>query len=192
MTKRPSLDGEPITAMLRAWKAGDDDSRERVIEMLYPQLRAQAARVLNQSDQQGTLNPTALVNETFLSLQQHAFDTPNRYAFRALVGTAMRRVLLMYARDKQAQKRGGNAIVITLNDISGRIESFPIERFLDLNRLFETMHQRDPRRYRICEGRYFAGLTIPELALMEGVSEATITRELRSARAWLKAKLDHD
>lgn len=186
-----------LTCLIRAWKDGDLEARDASISHLYQSLREQASFVLRCQNPGATLNPTALVNEVFIRLDKASFDTPSRHAFRALSGRAMRNVLISHIRSKTALKRDGLEVTVTLSGLSAEPEGLSPESFLDLSNALEALERLDQRCYRFCEGHYFAGMTYPELAEMEGVSEATVTRDLRFARAWLKSRLlnnspDHD
>ena len=188
--KSIALDREPLTVLIRHWKVGDSDARQRVADLLYQHLYQQASSILRSRKSDATLSPTALVNETFINLDIYSFEVPNRYAFRALAGTVMRNVLAANARAKLALKRAHHPMTVTLSSIAAPVEPLTAEAFLDLHRLLEMLKQAHPRSYRICEGHYFAGLDYRELAQMEGISEATVARDLRFVRAWLKARIE--
>ena len=188
--KSTALDREPLTVLIRHWKAGDRDARQRVADLLYQHLHQQASNILRSRNPEATLSPTALVNETFINLDIYQFEVPNRFAFRALAGTVMRNVLAANARAKLALKRAHDPMTVTLSSVAGPVEPLTAEAFFDLHTLLETLQQAHPRSYRVCEGHYFAGLDYQELAQMEGVSEATVARDLRFVRAWLKARIE--
>ena len=188
--KSIALDREPLTVLIRHWKAGDSDARQRVADLLYRHLYQQASNILHSRNPEATLSPTALVSETFINLDIYQFEVPNRFAFRALTGTVMRNVLAANARAKLALKRAHDPMTVTLSSVAGPVETLTAEAFLDLHTLLETLKQVHPRSYRICEGHYFAGLDYQELAQMEEVSEATVARDLRFVRAWLKTRIE--
>ncbi|GAB4187734.1 MAG: sigma-70 family RNA polymerase sigma factor [Wenzhouxiangellaceae bacterium] len=192
VAKPEALEPAALTRLIRAWKQGDLDARDASMKQLYSSLRDQAAYILRSQHQGGTLNPTALVNEVFIRLDKAQFDTPSQHAFRALSGRAMRNVLISHIRAKNAAKRDGIEVTVTLSAIGGEERAMSAESLLDLSNALEALEALDARCYRLCEGHYFAGLTYPELAEMEGVSEATVTRDLRFARAWLKTRLSDD
>lgn len=162
------------------------------MELLYASLREQAAFVLQSQSSNVTLSPVALVNEVFIRLDKSNFDIPNRYAFKALYGRAMRNVMVSYFRSKSAAKRSGQELTITLAALSDNSSALSTESFIDLSNALEKLKVLDERCYRLCDAHYFAGMTYPELAELEDISEATVTRELRFARAWLKSRLDID
>ncbi len=138
-----------------------------------------------------TLQPTALVHEAYLRLQQQHNRFHNRQHFLALAARAMRRVLVDHARRKVADKRGGEAIRVTLSgfeEAQGVVVEIDVDP-IDLDRALERLAKLDERQVRVVELRFFAGATVNEAALALGVSAATVEREWRMARAWLRRAL---
>ncbi len=178
-----------ITQLIKDWKQGSSNARDLAVGYLYDELYRTAKHLMHGGQANMTMNATALVNETFLRLDAASFKTPSRHAFRALAGTAMRRLLLAYLRDQKAVKRGGGVTNVTLHEAGSGAQAMPAERFMDLHQLLEDLQQADSRKFRLCEAHYFAGMDYQELAELEQISESTVARELRSARAWLKARL---
>jgi len=190
MTVNKTIDEQPeITQLIRDWKQGSDNARDLAVSYLYDELHRTAKHLMQGSSSSMTMNATALVNETFLRLDAASFNTPNRHAFRALAGTAMRRLLMAYLRGQKAQKRGGSLVNVTLYDADAKSENMSADRFIDLYALLDELKIMDERQFRLCEAYYFAGMNYQELAEFEQLSVSTVTRELRSARAWLKAGL---
>lgn len=191
-TNNASLEQEQVTWLLQAWKSGDADAREKAMNLLYTPLCKQAGYLLMSQREGATLTPTALVNELFIRLDKADFDAPSRYAFRALSGRAMRNVLISHVRKQSASKRAGKEITVNVGNLAETPPILSAETFLDLNNAMDQLKVLDDRCHQLCEGHYFAGLTYPQLAELFDISEATVTRDLRFARAWLKSKLSNE
>jgi RNA polymerase sigma factor (TIGR02999 family) len=179
-----------LTALLRAWSAGDGDAADRLLAVVYKELRRQATRYLSRERTDHTLRPTALVNETYLRLvQQRRVVWVDRAQFFAVAATVMRRLLVDYARQHGATKRGAWRTV-SLDD-GETVALTPALDFdvLALNDALTELAVVDPLRTKMIELRFFAGLTTDETAEALGVSSATVTRGWRLARAWLHARL---
>ncbi len=141
-----------------------------------------------------TLQPTALVHEAYLRLEKQRTRFRNRQHFLALAARAMRRVLVDHARRKIAHKRGGQAIRVTLSGFE-QAQGVVIETEvdpLDLDRALNHLAELDERQVQVVELRFFAGATVSETALALAVSTATVEREWRMARAWLRRALSKD
>ena len=180
-----------ITLLLREWVAGSDLAMERLIPLVYEQLRRSAGRAIAAEHPGHTLQATALVNEVFLKLVDAEVDWQSRAHFYALTARMMRRLLVNYAKERNAEKRGGK-----LN----RIE-FAEERLVDqgrpgqqvdllaLHSALEELAELDERKVELIELQYFAGLTFREMEEVTGLSSSTLDRELRFSRSWLKSRL---
>jgi RNA polymerase sigma factor (TIGR02999 family) len=160
-----------------------------VFSAAYEELRRLAATI-RRSDAAATLNPTALVNEAWLKLagSPHVARTSQLH-FKRIAARAMRQILVEAARRRHARKRGGGAAVLVEFDES--VESGPTldEDLLALDRALETLARIEPRQAAMVESRFFAGLDVTETAELLHVSEATILRDWRAARAWLAHEL---
>jgi len=182
-----------LTGLLRAWSAGDADAGDKLISLVYKELRRQAARYLSRERPNHTLRPTALVNEVYLRLaNQNRVVWQDRAHFFAVAATVMRRLLVDYARKQGASKRGGHIRTVALDDgewIS--VSNAPDLDVLALNEALVELSAVDPLRTKMIELRFFAGLTSDETAEVLGVSTATVTRGWRLARAWLHHRLTH-
>ena len=181
----PSSD---VTRMLREWSAGDASAADRLLPLVYAELRRIAAGYLRRERTGHTLQPTALVNEAWLRLGNQASPWQNRAHFLGVAAGAMRRVLVDHARRRQAQKRGGRELRVTLTD--GMTAGAGNE--LDLVRLDEALERLaalDGRQARMVTMRFFAGLTVEETAAALGVSEKTVKRDWSAARAFLHREL---
>ena len=178
-----------VTALLLRWQDGDQEALERLTPLVYEDLRRVARRQLRAERAGHTLEPTAVVHEVYMRLvDQRRVQWQNRAQFFAIAARLTRRVLLNHARDRQAQKRGGDATRVTLAE--GDAASGPREvDLLDLDRALQRLGELDADQERVIELRYFGGLSIDETAEALGCSPATVKRDWQSARAWLFAEL---
>jgi RNA polymerase sigma factor (TIGR02999 family) len=182
-----------VTALLKAWSDGDAEAADQLIALVYDELRRQAARYLSRERGDHTLRPTALVNEAYLRLvRQRRVVWQDRGQFFAVAATVMRRLLVDYARQNGASKRGASFRTVSLED-GGElsIAAAPDIDIILLNDALLELSAIDPQRARMIELRFFAGLTTEETAEALGVSTATVTRGWRLARAWLHRRLTH-
>ena len=191
-------DTHAVTGMLQAWGAGDDSALDALFPIIYGELRQRAGRVLGREGAGHTLQPTALVHEAYLRLvDQKRVRWEGRTQFFAVAARVMRRVLVDHARARLAGKRGGGARHVTLLD--ARLDAHAVgaasesdSDTVDLLALDDALLRLaafDPRKSRLVELRYFAGLSIPESAVALGVSESTVVREWNVARRWLHREL---
>ena len=180
-----------VTALLRAWSDGDAAAGDALVALVYSQLRRQASRYLARERRDHTLRPTALVNEAYLRLiQQRTIVWQDRSQFFAVAATVMRRLLVDYARQHGASKRGAFRTVSLDDGETVALAPAPDLDILALNDALTELTAADPLRARMIELRFFAGLTTEETAEAMGVSTATVTRGWRVARAWLHARLN--
>ncbi|MEN1728509.1 MAG: ECF-type sigma factor [Pseudomonadota bacterium] len=178
-----------VTELLKRYSdSGDQDNLYQMLPMVYQELRALAGRQLAGQGRDHTLQATALINEAYLRLaDQEYHNWENRRHFLLVASTVMRRVLVDYARRRSASKRpDGHQRVQLDNDHLG--EDFGAD-LIALDQVLEQLYEVDERQARIVELRYFAGLSVPDTAETLEVSESTVIREWRMARAWLKRKL---
>ena len=189
-----------ITELLHAWGAGDPRASDELARLVYAELRRRARRALRREADGHTLQPTALVHEAWLRLDgQHGASWESRTQFFAVAAQTMRRILVDHARTRHALKRGGARVQVTLGDVdraraapNDSTAGEPAVEAIDLLALDEALRRLaalDPRRARLVELRYFAGLSIPEAAAALGVSAATVGREWAVARMWLRHEL---
>lgn len=181
-----------LTELLWAWRKGDAAARDRLIDAVYPELRAIAGRQLAGERRNHTLQPTALVNEAFLKLSgAERIDWQNRAHFVGIVARLMREILVDHARRRRAAKRDGG-VQVTLDGVE--IPEPPAE--IDVVRLDAALAQLaaiDAAKSRVVELRYFGGLTIEETADALELSPATVKRHWQTARVWLHEALSrHD
>lgn len=155
-------------------------------EGVYAQLRELARRELRRLGGRRTLNPTALVNEAWLKVASGHQPWQSRAHFLAAMAQVMRHVLIDHAREQGALRRGGDAVHVTLEHASqAESEAGEAIELLALDRALQRLAEKDPRLERAVELRFFAGLTIPEIAEVMACSEPTVKRDLRAARAYI-------
>ena len=178
-----------VTQLLSRWSAGDRAALDSLVPAVYRELRRMAARYLRRERSQHTLQPTALVHEAFLKLVgQRDVRWQNRAHFFGVAAQLMRRVLVDYARERAAGKRGGGVGRLPLEDAlaigaSNQIDIIAVDDAL--NRLAIV----DPDQVRLVELRFFGGLTIEETAEVLGWSSGSVKREWTVARAWLQREI---
>lgn len=158
---------------------------DRVFTLAYEELRS-LARSVRRSDPAATLSPTTLVNEAWLKLRQSpGLAELDRLHFKRIAARAMRQVLIESARRRKAVKRGGGAVAFVTLDESIDVALTSAEDLLGLDAALEELARVSPRQAQMVESRFFGGLDVAETAALLGVSEATILRDWRAARAWL-------
>ena len=181
-----------ITEYLRAWEQGDDTALERLLPMVYAELRAIAARHLRSERPGHTLQPTALANEAYLRLRDLS-DVPwhDRSHFFAIASRIMRRILVDHARARLAGKRGADAQRIQLTDgLQADMQpAMDAEELIDLDRALNELAESEPRLSRLVELRFFGGLNIEEASELLRCSPRTAKRDWAFARAWLLHRL---
>jgi RNA polymerase sigma factor (TIGR02999 family) len=187
-------DSSEVTALLKAWRGGDESALERLMPLVYDHLRAQAKRYIRYEREGLTLQGTALVHEAFLRLAEgRAVDWRDRSHFYAVASQVMRRILVDAARARAAAKRGGGPAGGVRASIDVDALSAGGDRTADeigaLDDALDALTRIDPRRARVVELRYFGGLSVEETADVLRVSPKTVMRDWRIARAWLMREL---
>lgn len=186
MTNQNPLD---ITGMLDAWNRGDGEALDRLMDLVYPELRRIARQHLARRRGDESLESAALANEAYLKLTRAGgIRCENRAHFLALCSQIVRRILVDHARRRGFTKRGGNALRVPLEEALVAAEARGIE-VLALDRALEALGRIDARKSRVVELRYFGGLSIQETAEVLDISTDTAKRDWRMARAWLVAEL---
>jgi RNA polymerase sigma factor (TIGR02999 family) len=171
------------------WGSGDTEALDRLMPLVYDELRKLARHYLHQQGPHFTLQPTALVNEAYLRLvQQPQVDFQSRAQFYGLAAKLIRDLLVDDTRRRLAEKRGGEAVRVSLTHAEALIEQTEID-VLALDEALQKLAALKPQHSRIVELRFFGGLTIAETAAVLGVSHATIERDWSVARAWLYCEL---
>ena len=181
-----------VTQLLAAYRAGDREAMERLVPLVYAELRRIAARYVRGERSEHTLQPTALVHEAYLRLvEQQDVQWQNRAHFLGCAAQLMRHILIDHARARRAGKRGGGGARVTLGEASELAQ----ERAVDLIALDDAMkalEALDPRQSRMVELRYFGGLSIEETAEVLGMSSAQVRREWTAVRVWLRRELQRE
>ena len=188
----PPPDAAPrgdVTQALVDLSEGDAKALDRLLPMVYEQLRLMADRELRRERGDHTLSPTALVHEAYLKLiQLDRINWRGRAHFFGACAHVMRRVLISYARMKKADKRGGGAPLIPIENVMVAAQTRPSD-LLALDEALQRLEQFSERQARIVECRFFAGMGIDETAEALGISRATVKRDWTVARAWLNREL---
>jgi RNA polymerase sigma factor (TIGR02999 family) len=179
---------DEATGLLTGWCAGDRAALDRLLPLVYDELRQIAARHLERERPDHTLQPTALVHEAYFRLiDQRQVDWRNRAQFLGLAAEMMRRILVNHARERAALKRGGGLQKVALTEALN--QPGPEVDIRELDDSLRRLAEQDPRKAQIVELRFFGGLTNDEAAEVLRVSPATAERDWKFARAWLFAAL---
>jgi RNA polymerase sigma factor (TIGR02999 family) len=196
---------QPVTQLLAQWRDGDERAFAQLSALMYEELRQLAQRHLRRERSNHTIQKTALVNEAFVRLVgQQAVDWQSRAHFIGLASKLMRRVLVDYARARLADKRGGGAGLLSLDEMTTpeadeapdttptalqHLDAHTQEEVSAIDQALVRLEQIDERQAQIVEMRYFGGLTVEQTAEAMDISEATVKREWTLARAWLRREL---
>jgi RNA polymerase sigma factor (TIGR02999 family) len=174
-----------VTELLRAWGDGDLSARDRLMPLVYDELRRRAAAYLRREARNQTLQPTALVHEAYLRLiDQRRVVWRNRAQFFAVASQLMRRVLVDRARRRRTAKRSGRWTRVTVEEAVAVTRPAEVD-ILDLDAALTRLAAFDERKSRISEMRFFGGLSLEETGQALGLSVATVERDWQAARAWL-------
>jgi RNA polymerase sigma factor (TIGR02999 family) len=180
----PQPDGN-VTQLLLSWSNGDTKAVDELMPLVYGELRRLANSYLRKERPDHTLQSTALVHEAFMRLvDQRDANWKNRAHFYGIAAQMIRRILVDYARNRQAEKRGAGAVKLAIEDVHG----LAVPRELNLLKLDDALQELaalDQRQSRVVELRFFTGLSVEETAEVLKLSPATVKREWSSARAWL-------
>ena len=180
--------GESVSELLSRWRAGDQDALRDLIPLVYQELHAAAHRYLQRERPNHTLQTTALVHEAYLRLtNQRPFETENRPHFVAIAARLMRQILVDYARNHAAAKRGANRNV----NFDDRLvlSREPDANLIALDDALKQLERMDQQQSRVVELKYFGGLTNEETAEFMGISVSTTKREWNVAKAWLSRQI---
>lgn len=177
-----------VTQLLHRAHEGDAEAFDRLFEMVYDELR-RLARSVRRRGAPETVNTTALVHEAYVKLTpSKALSWKDRSHFFGVAARAMRQVLTNAAEMRSAKKRGGGEVALSFDERRHGMSVSP-DQMLDLNRALEQLETANPRQVRVVECRFYAGLSVEETAEVLGVSEPTVKRDWRFARAWLESAL---
>jgi RNA polymerase sigma-70 factor, ECF subfamily len=188
-TPSPNDKSTSLTRLLKNWKSGDSENAGAVIENLYPELHHLAARMLSRERPEHTLQPTALIHELYLRFRSgKSPDWSGRTHFFAVAATTFRRILIDHARAHRAQRRGGteNKVPVELVEIG---VTCSYDDLLIVDEALSQLERADSRAARVTELRFFAGLQESEIAKELNISEITVKRDWKFARAWLASYL---
>lgn len=184
---------EAVTALLAQASGGDREAFDRLLPAVYDELRQLAGARLRFERDGHTLNATALVHEAYFRLVgQERVEWKGRAHFFAIASQAMRRILINYAEARNAQKRGGGATHVSIDAAAETMDPTQATELLALDEALKELERFNERGARVVEYRFFGGLTHDEIAEAMGLSEVTVRRAWRSARAWLRDALDDE
>lgn len=183
-----------LTQLLQRWSRGDREAAEQALPLVYDELRRIASKQLRRERGDHTLQATAIVHEAYLRIvAQTGMEWSSRAHFFAFSAHLIRRILVDHARRRNRAKRGGLSEKLTLieaADLAPALERSP--DLIDLDEALSGLEKVDPRKATVVELKFFAGLTLDEIAEQLGISPETVTREWRRARAWLYSALQAD
>jgi RNA polymerase sigma factor (TIGR02999 family) len=186
MTTEPTQN--TVTQLLVASRSGDISGLERLLPLVYAELRQVAQRQMQGENTGHTLQATALVHEAFLRLSGSNIEWQDRVHFFALAASTMRHILVDHAKARRRKKRGGGAVHVPLEDALHAADNVTAD-LAALDEALTRLAGRDERKARVVELHYFAGLTYEEIAEALRISAATVDRDLRFAKAWLFTEL---
>ena len=183
------ISSREVTRLLSEWSQGDPSALEKLTPLVYDELRRLAHRYMSGERSNHTLQTTALVNEAYLKLtdQTHA-NWSDRAHFFAVAARAMRQILVNYALSYNAQKRGGGAAKVELDE-AALVSAAQSKEIVELHEALERLGQLDSRKEQVVELKYFGGLKEDEVGEALGISAVTVRREWRFAKAWLHNEL---
>lgn len=184
---------ETVTAMLARLAEGDGAARERLLPVVYDELRRIASAYLARERVNHTLQPTALVHEAYLKLvDQSTLRFEGRAQFFALAARSMRQILVDHARTKRRLKRGGGAVAVSLSDDQPTPTELSIPDVLAIDEALEKLNTLDERKAHLVELRFFGGLTEAEAAEALGIARSTAAEDWRFVKAWLRRELSEE
>lgn len=188
----PKTSSQHLTQMLIQLSEGNAQMVDDILPLIYDELRRLAGSYLRRERSDHTLQPTALVHEAYIKLiDQTQVKWQNRAHFFGIAANIMRRILVDYARQHKAEKRGGAAEKMPLEEEILIVSEGKSAELLALDEALENLAKIDPQKSKIVELRYFGGLSVEETAEVLGVSEITVKRHWRMAKAWLYGQLSH-
>ena len=187
----PSASQQKVTDLLTRWSEGDDAALAELTPLVYEELRRLAHRQMGAERLDHTLQTTALVSEAYLRLtDQTNLRWQNRAHFFAVAARAMRQILVSYARSQRAEKRGGGAVKIELDE-AAIVSPAQSKEIVDLHEALEQLAALDSRKAQVVELKYFGGLNYDEMAEVLKISPVTVRRDWEFAKIWLYTEL-HD
>ena len=179
-----------VTELLVRWRGGDRAALDALVPLVYDELRHLAHHYLQRERPGHTLQSTALVHEAYARLvEQNLPEWQNRAHFFGVAAQLMRQILVDYARNRRAAKRGGDACRVTLDDAASLPQRVDVD-VVALDDALKHLAKIDPQQSRVVELRFFAGLSIEDASEVMGISTSTVTRDWNTARVWLYRELD--
>jgi RNA polymerase sigma factor (TIGR02999 family) len=180
-----------VTRLLGAWRAGDASASDALLRLVYAELKGIAARRLARLGGVAPIDPTELVSEAVLRLLGSTPEAHNRQHFFSIAAAAIRYALVDTIRHRQADKRGGGGVAITLSSAMAQIDTRVAagEQWLEVEDALRALERHDPRKCRMIELTFLVGLSQQEVAQTLDVSLTTVERDLRFAKAWLREHL---
>ena len=179
---------QPLTLLLERWRGGDDAALEQLMALVHPELRRIAGVHMRSERSDHTLQPTALVHEAYVRLVDLELSWRDRVHFLSMASRVMRRVLVDHARAARAAKRGRSLVRVSFDEADVQVGL--AHDVLELDEALEELRSHEERPFRAVELHYYGGLSYREIAEALSVSEATVERDLRFARAWLGRRLE--
>jgi RNA polymerase sigma factor (TIGR02999 family) len=181
-----------VTQLLIGWSKGDKEALDKLVPLVYDELRRQAARYLRRERVGHTLQTTALIHEAYLRLiDQKNVHWQNRAHFFGIAAQLMRRILVDHARTKKRAKRGGSDVRVSLSEATLQTQGQDLD-IVALDEALERLAEIDEQQSRIVELRFFSGLTVEETAEVLSISTATVKRDWSMAKAWLHREVSGD
>lgn len=181
---------ELVTQLLQQWSSGEKEALDRLIPVVYDQLRKVAGRCLLDERPDHTLRATALVHEAYLRLVNSDVSWRSRVHFYAVAARVLRRILVDHAKARQRQKRGGAPKRVSLDE-AVLVAPETCAGIVELDEALDRLARHDLRKSEIIQLQFFGGMTYDETAAALGISPATVHRELKMAKAWLYQELAH-
>jgi RNA polymerase sigma factor (TIGR02999 family) len=180
-----------VSELLKAWSDDDQEAQNQLMQLVYDELRRLARNYLRRERADHTLQPTALVHEAYLRLiDQQDVNWQNRAHFFGIAALMMRRILVNYAKGREAAKRGGEAERLSLTAVDRLAKTQQLD-LLALDDALKRLAEIDPQQSRIVELRYFGGLTIEEIGEVTSLSVSTVKREWNAAKAYLRREVSN-
>jgi RNA polymerase sigma factor (TIGR02999 family) len=188
MTSSP----KSVTQLLIEWREGDQTALDRLIPLVYEEMRRLARYYMRRERREHTLQTTALINEAYIRLVEHkGMRWQNRAHFYAVAAQAMRRILVDHARSRNYEKRGGGGHMVELDE-AATVAREQAAEMVALDEALNNLAVVDPRQSKVVELRYFGGMNVEETAEVLGVSSVTVMRDWRAAKAWLLREITSD
>ena len=184
----PTPSSKPVTLLLEKWRSGDQQALDQLMPLVYDELRRLAAHYMKSERPSHTLQATAVVNEAYIRLVDISVTWQDRAHFFAVAARLLRRILVDHAKASRREKRGGGGVRLTLDEAL-LSSTEPAPDIVALDDALKNLASMDQRKGQIIELHFFGGLTYAEMAEALKISEATVHRELRLAKAWLQHEL---